>query len=481
MAAAIDPFGLGRLAQSIRLNRQEERQNRLDEQNRVTRGMQDQLLQGQVQAQQGTLADLAQAKDLTKQAATGVPEGVNPIEHQYNLFAQHGRQDLIDKLLKTQEERVSLVTKQNPEAGTKLYNSTLASIPALNLPTIEHAGKSNYGEAFAARNKATNEIQYLVQNKDTGMFTPASGLEGFELIDKAGTKGEYAPSSLKKLINERQALLDEGVDPSDPTITAYDAKITGTDIDIEDMTDDEIDTWAAFLAVGGKLPSLGRGKQATKIRAKIAKATAKYALGADEAGSPNNPKRTPVEAALHMLGEQADTKSIQVSMNFLDKQLSSMGSFVVNLNSQVDKVTELSKDLTTYDTRLMNVPIRVLRGRILGSPLQAKYDMYLAEIEAEIGKLATGSTASVAELSVGAQERWSKIHDKNLSAPDMLELLEETSYAADLRLSSVKNELDKTRARMRREGRLPESTVVQTQPIKKPQTADDYLKSIGVQ
>jgi len=292
---------------------------------------------------------------------------------------------------------------------------------------------------------------------------------------KEESSKEFSPSPLKKLINERQGYIDDGLDPSDPIVKAYDAKISGTDIDLEEMTQEEIDTWGAFMAVGGKLPSLGRGKQATKIRGKIAKSAAQYALGAKEDGITDDPKKTPAEAALSMLGEQADTKSIQGAQNFLDKQLSSMGSFVTNLNSQVDKVAELSKDLKTFDTRLLNIPLRTLRGRIKGSPLQAKYDMYLSEIESEIGKLATGSTGSVAELSASAQEKWSKIHDKNLSVSDMLDLLSETKEAANFRQRSVQLELDKARSRMRRE------KVVTTEGKPSAEKTDEELmKSLGL-
>lgn len=286
---------------------------------------------------------------------------------------------------------------------------------------------------------------------------------------------EFSPSPLKKLINERQEYIDKGMDETDPIIKAYDSKITGADIDVAKMTEEEIDTWGTYLALTGKMPSVGRGKNATKIKAKIVKSAARYALGANEDGIPDEPDKTPVEAALSLLGEQSDTKSIQGSLNFLDKQLSSMGSFVTNLNSQVDKVSELSKDLKSFDTRLLNIPLRSLRGRIKGSPLQAKYDMYLTEIESEIGKLSSGSSASVAELSEGAREKWAKIHDKNLSVSDMLELLDETKEAANFRQQSVQLELDKSRARMRRKGIIPEDTKPSAD-----KTDEELMKSLGL-
>ena len=263
----------------------------------------------------------------------------------------------------------------------------------------------------------------------------------------------YSPSPLKKLIDERQVLVDAGAAPDDPRVVAYDSKISGTEIDVTNITQEEIDVWGNFVLLTGKMPSLGRGKSSTKVRLGIAKSAARQALDADGLGIVDEPNKTPAEAALGMLTAQSDTKSIQGALNFLDKQVSSMGSFVTNIGLQVEKVNELSADLKTFDSRILNLPLRAVRGKIAGSALQAKYDMYLTEIESEIGKLATGSSASIAELSTSAQEKWASIHDKNLSVKDMLSLLDETAKAAKMRLDSVEGQLQKTRTRMvNREG-----------------------------
>ena len=262
------------------------------------------------------------------------------------------------------------------------------------------------------------------------------------------TGSEYAPSPLKKLIGEMEALKEEGADPA--LIKAYEDNIFGDPVDVNGITQEQIDTLAALFNLTGKMPSLGRGKESTRVRVAIAKSAAQQALGSKNFGDEDpEPNLTPMDAALSIVASQSDTKAIQGSLNLLDKQLSSMGSFVSNIEMQIDEVSALSKDLTTYDARILNMPLRLVRGRIKGSALQAKYDLYLTEIESEIGKLATGSTASVAELSASAQERWAKIHDKNLSVSDMLELLEETRAAAKMRKKSVETQLNLTRGRMR--------------------------------
>jgi len=280
-------------------------------------------------------------------------------------------------------------------------------------------------------------------------------IKTLEELKRSGGAGNFAPSSLQKLIDERESLInDRGLPEDHWLVQAYTDKIKGNDIDLPEMSQAEIDTIAAKVALDGKMPSLGRGKQSTKFRVQIIQSMARQALKSDPSGAydPENPDQSPSDAALSMMLKQSDTKSIQAAMTLLEKQVGAMGSFVDNLNMQVDKVSELSKDLKTFDTRLLNVPLRMVRGRIVGSPLQAKYDMYLAEIESEIGKLSTGSAASIAELSQGAQEKWAKIHDKALSVEDMLSLLEETKHAANMRYESVNNQLEKTREKMRYRG-----------------------------
>lgn len=154
--------------------------------------------------------------------------------------------------------------------------------------------------------------------------------------------------------------------------------------------------------------------------------------------------------------DQAATSAFASSLTMQQRQLGMMGSFVKNMDYQVGRVKDLADELKTFDSRIMNVPLRAVRSKIAGSPLQAKYDMYITEIENEIGKLATGSAASISELSVGAQEKWAKIHDKNLSVKDMVSLLEETSKAGKMRMKSVQDQLSETKTQMRGRGNAPE-------------------------
>jgi hypothetical protein len=348
------------------------------------------------------------------------------------------KQSLLDPKLKD-EDRANI--QSQIDMAVKAQNQALNVVNMADKELRREMATQKPKEKPASKTITTSE-GIMQWNSKTGRYDIPVGQPPI----KTGAK--TAPTNLAKLMEERAQLKATGLPDDDPRIQAYDSKISGTDINIQDLTPDEVDVFGALLNLNGRMPNLGRGKQAAKARIAIAKSAARQALRQDPDAPPDMPDKTPSEAALEMLSKQTDTKAIQGSLNFLEKQIGAMGSFVTNIELQVDKVKELSEDLETFDARLLNIPLRALRGRVKGSPLQAKYDMYLTEIESEIGKLATGSSASISELSVGAQERWSKIHDKNLSVKDMVSLLEETGNAARMREGSVQQQLDKTRAKM---------------------------------
>jgi hypothetical protein len=244
------------------------------------------------------------------------------------------------------------------------------------------------------------------------------------------------------------------------------ASAGGTANDYSQWTPEEKVWWFENLKATGQKPDLGAGGASSKARQQFTRDYAEW----------NRKQGVTGEQAI-IAGEafKTDTKALNASIVQQQKQLGSMGSFVKNMDSQIAKVGELSKKISTFDTRLLNMPLRAVRGRIVGSPQQAKYDMYLAEIESEIGKLATGAAGSVSELSVGAQEKWAKIHDKNLSINDMLQLLQETSAAGKLRMKSVNDQLQETRDAMKNRGKVKDQSHVSTL------TDAELLKQLGGQ
>ena len=145
---------------------------------------------------------------------------------------------------------------------------------------------------------------------------------------------------------------------------------------------------------------------------------------------------------------QAQSKAYQASLQLQEKNRGMVTSFIGTMDKQIDRVGELSKEIGRFDTRLLNVPIREAKLRIVGSPMEAKLAMYFTEISNEIGKISTGSSASVRELSESAQKVWSKIHDPNLSVSDYLSLLSETKVAGQLRMNGINEALAGTKKEM---------------------------------
>jgi hypothetical protein len=124
-----------------------------------------------------------------------------------------------------------------------------------------------------------------------------------------------------------------------------------------------------------------------------------------------------------------------------------MAGFIGNMNKQIDRMGEITKDVERFDARILNVPLVKARTMIKGSPQESKISMYLTEISSEMGKIASGSSASISELSVETRKRWENIHDKNLSIKDMMELLRETKHAGTLRLKSSEDIISETKKR----------------------------------
>jgi hypothetical protein len=166
---------------------------------------------------------------------------------------------------------------------------------------------------------------------------------------------------------------------------------------------------------------------------------------------------TPTEAAV----DKITMDSFSGSLKSQQKMAGLMSSFVTNINKQIDQVKALYKRNDRTSLRLLNIPIVALRKIALGSGDEAVKASYLLEISSEIGKLSTGSSQSVAELSQGARERWDKIHDTNLSLANISTILDATREQANMRIQSVKEEIASTIEEMKKVGKR--SPGIQTQ------------------
>lgn len=160
----------------------------------------------------------------------------------------------------------------------------------------------------------------------------------------------------------------------------------------------------------------------------------------------NENEITPQEAGRRRAQYQADTRSIGNQQRVYDM----MSSYVKNLDFQKE---ELFKNLDANSVArtnlaLLNTAIIGYNMRVRGVADESIRAMYLTDLSNDIAKLSTGSSASIAELSQSAQERWAKVHDPALPVAELKKLLNETQIAAHGRLDSAQKAIDDTYTRM---------------------------------
>jgi len=161
-------------------------------------------------------------------------------------------------------------------------------------------------------------------------------------------------------------------------------------------------------------------------------------------------------------------KALGASLKNQQKVKGMMSSFVRNMDFQVDKLKKYVPELERTDARLLNVPLRQAKMMIKGSAEESILSMYLTDISNDAAKLSTGSSASIAELSQSAQDRWNKIHDPNLSIKDLLTLVQETQDAAHGRLRSAEEEITSTQQQMRQGAKNSPATVPAVSEVEDP-------------
>lgn len=178
---------------------------------------------------------------------------------------------------------------------------------------------------------------------------------------------------------------------------------------------------------------------------------------------------------------QADYKAGDMSLRNMTKQEAPMNAFVMNIGKQIDKVKELYNNKDRIGLRLLDVPLRDLKVKASGSGDEAVKASYLLEISNEIGKLSSGASASIAQLSDSAKEDWKKVHDVNLSLKDILKVVNATKEQADMRISTWREARKAVRDELRAIG-TPEQetpkkeTTQQSKPMRNLTVAVAHLK-----
>ncbi len=167
-------------------------------------------------------------------------------------------------------------------------------------------------------------------------------------------------------------------------------------------------------------------------------------------------------------GEGAFLSAMKSSLQVQERGYGMMDGFVRNLKGQVDRMKEITKNVQRFDARLLNVPLIEWRTKVKGTAYENIINMYVTEISTEMGKIASGSQASVRELSVQTREKWEKIHDFKLPVGEMIKVLEETSHAADIRVKGAKEAITDTRKRLMDEFGFKTSTTPGSIPKRLP-------------
>jgi hypothetical protein len=199
------------------------------------------------------------------------------------------------------------------------------------------------------------------------------------------------------------------------------------------------DTWFETYKVSGKMPPFA-----------FRDATSRNAFTAGYAEYLQRQGITPTEAVTHKVTMDA----LGGSLKLQERSFGMMNSFINNLNQQVEKVKTMRDDvIKRVGVRALDLPIREWATRFKGSGNEQVLASYLMEISNEIGKISTGSQASIAELSVEAQDRWNKVHDPNLSMGELIKVLDATKEQANIRKTGAQQEITATQEEMQNVGK----------------------------
>ena len=133
---------------------------------------------------------------------------------------------------------------------------------------------------------------------------------------------------------------------------------------------------------------------------------------------------------------QLQYKSLDKSFQNMTKQEAPMTAFVDNIGLQVDKLNSIMEKADRSGFRAYDWTQRQWETKAKGSGEEAIIASYLLEISNEIGKLSSGSSASVQQLGEGARIDWNKVHDPNLSAKELAKVLNATKEQGNMRLST---------------------------------------------
>ena len=283
------------------------------------------------------------------------------------------------------------------------------------------------------------------------------------LVDETGLPSEVAASIMKTESKpdtyQPQGMTDKGLAVGyDPRTNQYVVNDGGMQVPLDEekhgkplgnkliggeppLDASGIELAAAEFLRTNKMPALGMRNSANRIAIIARAGRMAKEMGLDPAAVPSL---------------RQEYSALSKSLANQQKIYNMMGSFVRNMDQQISRVKKIGDDLVNrVGTRALDLPLRELKTRFKGSGNEAILEAYTLEISNEIGKLSTGSSASIRELSVDAQERWAKIHDPNLSLSELIKVLDETQHMGAMRMEGAKDEIESTKYTMEEIWQVP--------------------------
>lgn len=283
------------------------------------------------------------------------------------------------------------------------------------------------------------------------------------LVDETGLPSDVATSIMKTESKpdtyQPQGMTDKGLAVGyDPRTNQYVVNDDGMQVPLDEekhgkplgnkliggeppLDASGIELAAAEFLRTNKMPALGMRNSANRIAIIARAGRMAKEMGLDPAAVPSL---------------RQEYSALSKSLANQQKIYNMMGSFVRNMDQQISRVKKIGDDLVNrVGTRALDLPLRELKTRFKGSGNEAILEAYTLEISNEIGKLSTGSSASIRELSVDAQERWAKIHDPNLSLSELIKVLDETQHMGAMRMEGAKDEIESTKYTMEEIWQVP--------------------------
>lgn len=186
-----DIFGLGRLADTIRQGRQDEQNRQLQEQQAVTRGLQQESLELGIQEKRGSLADLAAGREQQAELSTALQTG-QPGESrtlQAINFLKGRDPAKAQELITSTLENAGRISKFNPQGGIEFVNQELGTNWILDKEDAE-TFTVDQGDKKVLINKQTGEvIKEFPVTKPEKQLTPQQ--KAFSLLSPEEQKATF--------------------------------------------------------------------------------------------------------------------------------------------------------------------------------------------------------------------------------------------------------------------------------------------------